>query len=133
MRFDQEKYFLEVGVGGKIPTSMVDSKSNSYGGAYFDLGGDYYLIPGNVAWYLGGGVIPGIILSVSSNSGVAFGLAPYIQTGVMMPRMSKTAFYAEIRVAQHIMPISAGYQSDSLDIYGYTTTINSVIDRKSVV
>jgi hypothetical protein len=127
MRFDQEKYFLEVGVGGKIPTTMFDPKSSSYGGAYFDLGGDYYLIPGNVAWYLGGGVIPGIILSISSNSGIAFGLAPYIQTGIMMPRMSKTAFYAEFRVAQHLMPINAGYQTDSLDIYGSPVTVNTVM------
>jgi hypothetical protein len=129
MRFDAEKYFLEVGGGGKIPTSMYDMKSSSYGGGYFDLGGDYYLIPGNVAWYLGGGVIPGIILSLGGNGGVSFGLAPYIQTGVMMPRMSKTAFYAEIRVAQHIMPINAGYQTDSLDYYGYITTSHNTVMR----
>ena len=129
MRFDQERYFLEVGGGGKIPTGMYDLKSNSYGGGYFDLGGDYYLIPGNVAWYLGGGVLPAIIMSLSGNSGVSFGLAPYIQTGVMLPRMWKTAFYAEIRVAQHIMPINTGYQTDSTDIYGYpmTTYHNTVM------
>jgi hypothetical protein len=49
MRFDTEKYFLEIGGGGKIPTSMYSATSNSYGGGYFDLGGDYYIIPGNIA------------------------------------------------------------------------------------
>jgi len=129
MRFDTERYFLEVGGGGKIPTSMYDSKSNAYGGGYLEVGGDYYIHPGNIGWYVGGGVIPGIIASSGGNSGISFGLAPYIQTGVMFPRMSRAAFYGEFRIAQHVMPITAGYTTtDSTGLYyPYETTHTTVM------
>jgi hypothetical protein len=120
MRLDAEKYFLEIGGGGKIPTSMYNTTSNSYGGGYFDLGGDYYIIPGNITWYVGGGISPGIVLNSGSDNPISFGLAPYLQTGIMMPRTSRTAFFAEFRIGQNIMPISAGYTADSTDSYGYT-------------
>ncbi len=121
MRFDAEKYFLEVGGGGKIPTAMYTTSARSYGGGYLDIGGNYYIKPGNVAWYIGGGVSPGIYFSTSDISpGVSFALAPYIQTGIMLPRQSKTAFYAEVRIAQHVMPVTTTYQTDSTLEYGTT-------------
>ncbi len=132
MRFDAQKYFLEVGGGGKIPTSMYDSKSNSYGGGYFDLGGSYYIVPGNVSWYVGGGVMPGILTNVNSSPGpsVSFGLVPHIQTGIMLPRTSRTAFYAELWLGQNVMPINGEYTTDSTDAYGYTTQVShSVVMR----
>ncbi len=132
MRFDAQKYFLEIGGGGKIPTSMYDAKSVSYGGGYLDVGGCYYIIPGNVAWYVGGGVTPGILanFNTSSDAGVSFGLVPHVQTGIMLPRTSRTAFYAELWIGQNIMPVNAGYSTDSLDAYGYTTQVShSVIMR----
>jgi hypothetical protein len=131
MRFDAEKYFLEIGGGGKIPTAMYTTSARSYGGGYLDVGGNYYLKPGNVAWYIGGGVSPGIYFATSSDAspGVSFALAPYLQTGIMLPRMSKTAFYVEVRVAQHIMPVTTTYQSDSTTMYGSTTVSGTQVLR----
>ncbi len=137
MRLDEEKYFIEIGGGAKMPTSMGTSSQNatstptsqSYGGGYFDVGGDYYIISGNgnEGWYLGAGLNPGIYFTNlnSSNPGLSFALAPYIQTGVMFPTQGKTVFYVEIRVAQHVLPITTTTQLlDSVS--GYTTNTQNL-------
>jgi len=121
MRFDAERYFIVMGAGVKYPITgaasidSVDSSATSpqsYGSVILDVGIDYYLIPGDVAWFLGGGMIPGICFTNLTTKHVtpSFTVAPYLQTGVMFPIKSHVVLI-ELRVAQHILPIRINYTS----------------------
>lgn len=116
MRLEADKYFLEFGVGGRIPSSSFTSDKRYYGGVYFELAGNYYLTPGPIGFYAGGGVIP--FINLLSSDGLQMGIAPCIQGGVMLPRDSRVRFYVELRVAQNVMPIKTRlYSYDYITYY----------------
>ena len=101
-RFETDKGFLEFGVGFTLPTLNDDDKIG-LGGLFTEFGGSYYLMDQNVSPYIGAGVIPRIYWG-SSDGGVR--AAIYGQAGVMFMRESSTRLYAELRVAQNILPFS---------------------------
>ena len=124
LRMESQDYFLELGAGFAVPTNMgavdcydsycgrsdelprTDSNTrHSYGGVFAEVGASYYLSDGNIAPYLGGGLIPSVVstTAVEDPGGM---LAVYGQFGLMLARESSSRFYAELRVAQHLVPIS---------------------------
>jgi hypothetical protein len=128
MRFEAEKYFLEFGVGGRIPTAMLDSTTYQYGGVAFDIGADYFIRSDNVGLYIGGGIVP--LLNFFGSSGISsdgnpfqFGLAPYVQFGMVLPRQSRAQFFFDLRVSQHLMELKSTYSQYVYDsTLGYSTT-----------
>lgn len=110
MRLESERYFLEFGAGGIIPTSAgSDDEQPEFdelmvGGIYAELGGSYLLGQGNVAPYIGGGIRPGINLAGGGDNVIM--LAPFAHVGLTMPRESSTRFYTDLRFAQHVLPIA---------------------------
>jgi hypothetical protein len=123
MRMEAEKFFLEFGVGARIPSEMSDQAKPKYGGISFELGGSYYLYQNQiVGLYSGIGIIPGFNLANINSDGPEMNLAPYLQIGIMMPRMSSVRFYFDVRVAQHIMPVTTlnytNYGVSTYDAYG---------------
>ena len=102
LRLENGMHFIEFGIG--LTFAAPDHKF-SYGGIWADIGGSFYLTPGNTAPYLGGGLMPRLM----SDSGQSFAnFAPYVQGGVMFFRDSKTRFYTDLRVAQNVLPIAFG-------------------------
>jgi hypothetical protein len=113
MRFEMDRFFLEFGAGIILPTKLddddycydpetgADCTSNDRDGhlAAFtaELGGSYFLTDGNIAPYIGVGLIPRLLLS--GNNDLA-SMAGYGQVGLMLPRDSSTRFYVDARVAQ---------------------------------
>jgi hypothetical protein len=127
MRFEAEKFFLEFGVGGRIPTAMYDSSTYQYGGVAIELGGDYFLLPrNNVGLYVGGGIVPLLNFfgnTMFSGSPFQFGLAPFVQVGMVMPRMSRAQFFVDLRISQHLMAMKSTYERSVYDsTYMYYTT-----------
>lgn len=98
LRLEQDRYFGNFGLGLVLATPSVDG-SAGYGGLAADLGLNYYLTDGNTAPYVGGGIMPRIL-----TPGIA--PAPYAQLGLVMNRDSSPQFFAELRVAQNILPMS---------------------------
>ncbi len=116
MRMESNRYFIEFGAGILIPTDRRDetcyyfgegptcpapANEGRIGGLVAEIGGSYFLTDGNIAPYVGGGLMPRIILS-SGDDGSA-NLAVYGQVGVMMPRDSSTRFYVDARIAQNVL------------------------------
>jgi hypothetical protein len=95
-------YFTEVGAGAMTPAST--SGTQGYGGVYAEIGASYYLLNASVSPYVGGGVSPRLMLGGASGIGVA----PYLQGGVMLMRQAKTRVYADVRVAQNVLPVTSG-------------------------
>jgi hypothetical protein len=103
-RFERERYFIEVGAGFIVPSTLIGSSSNStvsVGGIFLNGGVSFYLTDGDIAPYAGLGIEPRIVFSSSP-----IALAPYVQVGVMLWRQSSTRLYAELRVAQNVLPVS---------------------------
>jgi hypothetical protein len=107
MRFESEKFFLECGAGAHIPTVMSDSSYHSYGGVAFEFGADYFLLPGTVGLYTGGGIVPLLNIGINSANPLQFALAPYIQIGVVVPRASRAQFFFDFRISQQIIGINS--------------------------
>ncbi|MDP3152002.1 MAG: hypothetical protein Q8N23_04995 [Archangium sp.] len=106
-RLEQERFFIEFGVGALIP-AVVNASSTSYGGITAEVGASYYLTDGDVSPYLGAGVQPRIVFG-----GSVFNLAPYAQAGLMLARQSSTRIYFDLRVAQNVLPVSNGFSMAS--------------------
>jgi len=99
---EHDRYFFELGAGFLIPGASQSGTSVGYGGLISELGASYYLTNGNVAPFVGGGVLPRLIFS-----GSALNLAPYAQFGVMVSRESANRFFAEARAAANLMPVTS--------------------------
>jgi hypothetical protein len=129
MRFEAEKFFMEFGVGGRIPTAVFDNTAYEYGGVAFELGADYFLLPGSIGLYAGGGFVP--LLNIA-NSPLQFGLAPYIQIGIAFPRESRAQFYFDFRISQQLMPMNSSYNEQVYygpDTWDYTTVTHTTTAR----
>ncbi len=122
MRFDSEKFFLECGAGAHIPTMMSDSSSHSYGGVAFEFGADYFLLPGTIGLYTGGGIAPLLNIGTSGNSPLQFALAPYVQIGVVMPRASRAQFFFDFRISQQIIGINSNSTTNDFSGNGSAQT-----------
>jgi hypothetical protein len=134
MRFDAEKFFMEFGAGGRIPTAMFNNTTYEYGGVAFELGANYFLLPGSFGLYTGGGIVPflNLVGGGSDNSPIQFGLAPYIQIGMVVPRESRAQFYFDFRISQQLMPINSTYDEKVYfgpDTYDYNTVPHSISAR----
>ncbi|HEX6240167.1 MAG TPA: hypothetical protein VFZ61_04720 [Polyangiales bacterium] len=125
-RLQFPRFFLEFGAGFIVPTIIEnrdsscfsdpstgatvcdggDSANRGYiGGFTTELGASYYLTQGNVALYVGGGVIPRIVLAGLDNASHDIaGMLAYAQFGLTAPRRGSTHFFADVRLAQAILP-----------------------------
>jgi hypothetical protein len=118
--------FLEFGVGFLIPTTLEDDddvfvpcsgtdtlmcgerKTNRgfVGGITTELGASYYLTEGNFAPYLGGGIIPRVILAGMDSNGDRQDIASmsvYAQVGLTFPRDRPSRVFVDLRLAQAIL------------------------------
>ena len=96
-RFESTHSFLEFGAGFVIPGG-IDAE-RTYGGVYGELGANWYLGSASTSPYLGAGVLPRLASSTIIN------LAPYVQAGLMFFRESSSRLYADLRVAQNVLPV----------------------------
>lgn len=121
--------FLEFGAGFLVPTSLEDDYDDCYGegcseiktnrghigGITTELGASYYLTDSNVSPYVGGGIIPRVILAgIDSNDArrdVA-SMSVYAQFGLTFPRERSTRFLVDLRLAQAVLPqhLNNGHQ-----------------------
>jgi hypothetical protein len=106
-RLERERYFLEFGAGILVPAAPNASMRSAYGGAYAELGAAYFVTEGDVALSVGGGVLTRALLSPQ----FSLNLAPYVQGGVTFSRDSSTRLYADVRIAQNVLPMSFGYSA----------------------
>jgi opacity protein-like surface antigen len=131
-RLQFPRFFLEFGAGFIIPTVIdnsddygetcqfdqaagqtvcVDSPKHAnrgfLGGITTEIGASYYLTDGDVAPYIGGGLIPRVVLagldSSNNNHDIAT-MQAYAQFGITLPRSSTTRFLCDLRLAQSILP-----------------------------
>lgn len=103
-RFEKASYFFELGAGFLVPGPSGSPTSEGYGGIVIELGASKYLNSHDTAVYVGGGIMPRLIFS----GGVIdspLNLAPYGQAGVMFDRASRMRLYADLRVAQNVLPV----------------------------
>ena len=124
-RLQFPRFFLEFGAGFIVPTIIEndyeqcsfdqatgtsictdpDPKRGYIGGFTTELGASYYLTQGNVAPYVGGGIIPRIVLAgIDNQSHDIAGMLAYAQFGLTAPRRGNTHFFADLRLAQAILP-----------------------------
>lgn len=108
-RFERDGYFIEASAGFIIPASSMGNSSNqlSTNGLFVSAGAAFYLSQSDIAPYLGLGIEPRLSLF----SGLSVGLAPYAQLGLMLFRQSSTRLYAELRVAQNVLPVRTTYSA----------------------
>jgi len=125
MRMESQKFFIEFGANGRVPSSMNDDSKQYYGGAALEVGGNYLFTDGIMGLYAGAGVIPHFNLLEEFEVGIA----PYLQIGVTFPRNSGFRLYVDVRVAQNILPITTGselmedtYYEDNDDEYPVVKT-----------
>jgi hypothetical protein len=110
-RFDSEKFFLEMGAGGRIPTDLYASEKRKYGGAYMHVGGGYYFIRSILGVHGGLGVSPHI--NFFSSDGIALGLVPFVQAGVSFPRNSRLQGMFNFKLGQNVIGIKTGNDPDN--------------------
>lgn len=99
-RFENERWFYELGVGLLIPVGTANAQG--YGGVSADLGASYFLTDTDFAPYVGLGLQPRLAISSSP-----FNLVPYAQLGATLSRKNTMRLYAEARVGQNVLPISS--------------------------
>jgi hypothetical protein len=130
-RLQMQHFFLEFGAGFLIPTSLeqddyyddygscpppYDSTGGSceapktnrghIGGITAELGASYYLTDTNVSPYIGGGIIPRIVLAGLNGNREQEDVASmsvYAQVGLTFPRDRPTRFFVDLRIAQGIL------------------------------
>jgi hypothetical protein len=100
LRLENGMHFIELGIG---LTFAAPDQKYSYGGIWLDIGGDFYLMDGNTAPYVGFGLMPRLMWDEGDS---VANFAPYVQGGVMLFRESKTRFYTDFRLAQNVLPIA---------------------------
>lgn len=105
LRVEGKNHFLEFGVGLILPANASGDSRLSYGGAYGDIGANFYLAHASTSPYLGFGVMPRLVSTAVTN------LAPYGQAGLMFFRESSTRMYLDLRVAQNVLPVGFGSSS----------------------
>jgi hypothetical protein len=129
-RLQFPRFFLEFGAGFVIPTVIddnddydsqcgYDSSGQNYtctgpkttnrgyiGGITTELGASYYLTNTHVSPYIGGGLIPRVVLAGLDNTDKRdiASMAAYAQFGITVPRHATTRFFCDLRVAQAILP-----------------------------
>lgn len=118
-RLESDKFFLELGAGGRIPSELVESENERYGGNYFELGGSYYFVNGISGVYAGGGLIP----YWDWMNELKMKMAVYVQAGIEFPKNSRTRFHIDMRIAQNVLPYESTNYSSTYDYtngYSYT-------------
>ena len=105
-KVDLNRYFLEFGVGGRLPSGLGDETKRIYGGNYFEIGGGYYIIDNTFGLFAGAGVIP--FFNWANLDDSFLGLPVYVQIGISTPRNSSVRFYGDIRIAQNTIAITTG-------------------------
>lgn len=113
LRLEMDKFFLEFGVGAIIPTRENvycdrynrDYRDNCSGGRRgslsaftTEIGASYLLSDGNVAPYIGLGLLPRFWIDHPRDDIAS--MSAYAQFGVMLPRESSMRLFADVRVAQ---------------------------------
>jgi hypothetical protein len=100
-RFLREKYFLEVGVGLMLPSTLSSDPPNAIelAGFFGNFGAGYFLSEGDVSAYLGGGLESRLMFQGQHLVAVV----PYLDFGVMFFRTSRTKFYVEARAGQNVL------------------------------
>lgn len=101
-RFEQERYFLEFGVGFLVPSDGSDSREG-YGGLYSEFGGSYYLASADTSPYVGAGLSPRLLFGAENDSPT--NLAAWGQLGVMFLRTSATRLYVDLRLTQNLLAV----------------------------
>lgn len=103
-RFEQDRFFIEVSAGFIAGSPTTSSLDLTMGGVYVSGGAALYLSEADTAAYVGLGIEPRLLLWPYPS----IGIAPYAQFGVMLWRQSSTRLYAELRLAQNVMPVRVG-------------------------
>jgi hypothetical protein len=98
-RWEADNYFLEFGVGFKLPSS---GGHQTMGAIFTEFGASRYLSDDDNALYAGAGVTPRILMSSIDNQ---VDIAPYAQLGFMMFRPSSSRLYFDLRVTQTVIPL----------------------------
>jgi hypothetical protein len=125
-RFERETYFFELGAGFVIPGPSTSLTSEGYGGFLLELGASKYLSSGDTAVYAGAGLMPRLLLSGAINDS-PLNLAPYGQFGVMFDRASSTRLYADLRVAQNIIPVRLNNGAGGVLRSAYPTELTAAV------
>ena len=115
-KVDLNRYYLEFGVGGRLPTGLSNDSIRYYGGNYFEMGGGYYVVDNTFGMFVGAGLVP--FFNWADLGGSFLGLPVYIQVGITTPRNSSVRFYGDIRIAQNSIAVTTGSYTSS-DYYGY--------------
>src|SRR5512139_1218911 len=91
--------------GQTVCPEQEASKRGFLGGFTTELGASYYLTSGQVAPYLGGGIIPRIVLAGVDRGDAhdVASVAAYVQFGFTAPRRGGTHFFCDVRLAQAIL------------------------------
>ncbi|MBD3391621.1 MAG: hypothetical protein GF418_06190 [Chitinivibrionales bacterium] len=122
-RFDSEKFFMEFGAGGRLPTRIDMEEQRCYGGPYLQIGGSYYFLRGIFGLHGGLGLSPHF--NMVGNEGIEVGLVPYIQFGGSFPRNSKMQAFLNVKAGQNVMPIITGRDPSSWSSATYPPPVES--------
>lgn len=109
-KVDLNRFYLEFGVGGRLPTGLSDDSTRYYGGNYFEIGGGYYVIDNTFGMFVGAGIIP--FFNWADLGGNFLGLPVYVQVGATTPRNSSVRFFGDVRIALNSIPVATGSASD---------------------
>lgn len=120
-RLERERYFLELGAGALVPAT-VQAGLPTYGGITSEIGASVYVMNGDIAPYVGGGIMPRIIFG----GGSIVNFAPYLQGGVMFWRESSTRLFVDLRVAQNVLP-TGGVMYGGTSTPTYPTELNLLV------
>jgi hypothetical protein len=105
-KVDLNRYYLEFGVGGRLPTGLNSDSVRYYGGNYFELGGGYYIVDNTFGLFAGAGIIP--FFNWADLGGSFLGLPVYVQIGATTPRNSSVRFFGDLRIAQNAIAVTSG-------------------------
>jgi hypothetical protein len=113
VRLEMDRFFLEFGVGAIIPTrenvycdrfyrqhrdDCSGGRRGSLAAFTTELGASYLLSDGDVAPYIGLGLLPRFWIDHPRDDIAS--MSAYAQLGVMMPRNASMRLFADVRVAQ---------------------------------
>ncbi|HEX7510556.1 MAG TPA: hypothetical protein VF335_04600, partial [Chitinivibrionales bacterium] len=110
-KVDLNRYYLEFGVGGRLPTGLAVDTVRNYGGNYFELGGGYYIADAPFGVFAGAGLIP--FFNWGDINGSFLAVPLYVQIGISTPRNSSVRFFGDLRIAQNLIPVTTGSWTSS--------------------